>query len=498
MGKDEPDRRGVNRMQVNTRHDFEQQLRDVLHVLATHTETGPCVSLILQTALDIAGAAGAAFRSFGDDALALTVGDSADLDPEVVSRLDFAAFDPSSGALVCPVRDGQALLGVLWLTVDAAYQPDQHERDLLASLTDGLVIVLTRARAQRASEEAQQLSRSLLDSISDPLLVFDEDRRLVLMNPAAERIFNVTLQAAVGKPLGEILQSEDLAAFVEARQPLAEWDRDEQIFVPRVQPVYDGDSHPLGAILGLHDVTRYKKLNRSQNEFLRIVSHDVRSPLTSISGFAAMLGTVGELNQKQDLFVEKILNGVDQITTLVDNIQDAGRFDVETGFYEMRRAPLELRDMVKRIVNNHLVPAEKQELTIAYAVADDVPTLNADVTMIERAISNLVDNAIKYTPNGGKIDVLVSKRDRDVVISVRDNGYGISPENQKQLFQRHFRIPRQEHRKVKGTGLGLFIVKSVAQRHGGNAWIESVENVGSTFSFNIPLKGDNLVSADAG
>ncbi|HVU12447.1 MAG TPA: HAMP domain-containing sensor histidine kinase [Phototrophicaceae bacterium] len=243
-------------------------------------------------------------------------------------------------------------------------------------------------------------------------------------------------------------------------------------------------------------ITQYKKLNRSQAEFIRIVSHDIRSPLTSMRGFAEMMGMVGPLNTKQAQFSDKVQSGIAQITALVDNIQDAGRFDPETGFYEMSRSQVDLNEMVKRVVSNQLIPQEKPDLTISVSVSDDVPIINADANMVERAITNLVDNAIKYTPNGGHIDALAITNAGSVIISVRDNGLGISKENQKQLFQRHVRLARPEHKRIKGTGLGLFIVKSVAQRHGGDAWVESAENVGSTFSFSIPLKGANLVVAD--
>jgi two-component system sensor histidine kinase SenX3 len=135
-------------------------------------------------------------------------------------------------------------------------------------------------------------------------------------------------------------------------------------------------------------------------------------------------------------------------------------------------------------------------VTIAVTASDDVPIIYADSNMLERALTNLVDNAIKYTPNGGKVEVGVRKQDELVLLSVTDTGYGVSPENQKHLFERHVRIPRREHKKVKGSGLGLFIVRSVAQRHGGNAWVESSENQGSTFFMSIPLNGENLLTAD--
>jgi signal transduction histidine kinase len=250
-------------------------------------------------------------------------------------------------------------------------------------------------------------------------------------------------------------------------------------------------------VLALRDVTRFKQLNRNQSEFTRIVSHDLRSPLTSMQGFASMLelNLVGDLNEKQAHFVEKILSGITQMTALVDNIQDAGRFDPETGFYEVQRSPCDLGEMVRKIVDNHLVPAEKQELAIAVSIADDVPVINADANMLERAIINLVDNAIKYSPNGGKIQVGVKRNRGKVIVSVKDNGLGISPEYQKHIFDRHVRIPRKEHKKVKGSGLGLFIVRSVAQHHGGEAWLESKEGQGTTFYFSVPLEGANLIAS---
>ncbi|TVR19047.1 MAG: sensor histidine kinase [Anaerolineaceae bacterium] len=238
---------------------------------------------------------------------------------------------------------------------------------------------------------------------------------------------------------------------------------------------------------------RHEKLGRNQSEFMRIVAHDLRSPLTYIQGFGSMLSMVGDLNDQQFYYVDKIMSGITQMTGLIDNIQDAGRFDPETGFYEMQRAPCDLSEVVGRIVESHLLPAEKQELIIRKHIADDIPIINVDATMIERAITNLVDNAIKYTPNGRDVTVTVYREDDHIMIRVQDSGLGISPENQKMLFERHVRISRQEHKRVKGSGLGLFIVRSVARRHGGDAWVESDEGNGSAFFISIPLIESNLL-----
>lgn len=331
----------------------------------------------------------------------------------------------------------------------------------------------------------------ILLNLPDPVLVFDGQQRLLLMNPAAETLFG---QSESGTELRTILKAEELIAYMLERQSLPEWAAaDGRVYVPRLDETRDQQGNADASVLILRDVTQFKKVSRNQAEFMRIVSHDIRSPLTYIQGFANMLAMVGPVNEKQEHFVEKVLSGIAQITSLVDNIQDAGRFDLETGFYEMNRDQCDLDEMAHRIVQNHLVPAEKGELAITVEVANNVPVINADKNMLERALTNLVDNAIKYTPNGQQVHVAVYSENNSVIIAVTDTGYGISIENQKLLFQRHVRLARQEHKRIKGSGLGLFIVKSAAQRHGGDAWVRSEEGKGSTFYLSIPLKDENLI-----
>ncbi|MFZ4815854.1 MAG: sensor histidine kinase [Phototrophicaceae bacterium] len=347
------------------------------------------------------------------------------------------------------------------------------------------------------------LATSILNSIMDPLLVLSEDRHIVQMNPAAEKLFGLSSASAAGQSLADVVNSPTLLSLIDnqdqhddGRPP--EWSPDEQgtlTYLPRLSAIQPAVGQPAGWVLALRDVSQFKRLNKNQQEFMRIVSHDLRSPLTAMQGFADMIhmGLVGTVTEKQIYFVEKILSGITQMTAIVENIQDAGRFDPETGFYEMQRTQIDVHEILLRIVQNHIIPAEKQELTLEVRVNDNVPIINADENMLVRAITNLVDNAIKYTPNGSKVDITAVVEAENMVISITDNGYGISEEDQKYLFIRHRRITRQEHRGIKGTGLGLFIVRSVAQRHGGDARVHSVLGEGTTFSIVIPLRGANLV-----
>lgn len=265
----------------------------------------------------------------------------------------------------------------------------------------------------------------------------------------------------------------------------------------------DSANDMLGALLdALKMITFVMRLkaqqlrhNRNQHEFLRIVTHDMRSPLTSMQGFGSMLESqmAGDLNEKQSHFVEKIMSGIAQLTLQIDNMQDAGRYDPETGFYEMSRAPTDLIEVVQKVVNSSLLPTQKQNLKVSFHADEFIPIVNVDSAMIERSVVNLVDNAIKYTPDGGRVDIYLRQEDDDILIAVEDTGLGINEADADKLFDRHFRIQRKEYRRIKGSGLGLFIVRSVARKHSGEAWVESAEGEGSTFFIRIPLDGNNLI-----
>jgi signal transduction histidine kinase len=325
------------------------------------------------------------------------------------------------------------------------------------------------------------------------VLVLDAHWCVLALNTVALTTLGIDDQQVIGRSIHELIESPDLVQFVTGKIPqLNEWTHGDKTFQPQLEVLPTNDGSPKVWMLTLRDITHFKKLYRNQIEFVRIVSHDLRSPLTSMQGFAGMMEMVGELNDKQRHFVNKILAGITTMTALVENIQDAGRYDPESG-YELNRAPCDVGDLAQRIVGEHLIPADKS-LKVSVSIADDLPVINVDGIMLERAIRNLFDNAIKYTPTGGSVSLSVKRQNEDMIIVVHDTGVGVKPEDQPRLFERHVRIHRVEHKNVKGSGLGLFIVRSVARRHGGEAWVESKVGEGTTFYLRIPLNGPNLVS----
>ncbi|XWX04926.1 HAMP domain-containing sensor histidine kinase [Aggregatilineales bacterium SYSU G02658] len=242
-------------------------------------------------------------------------------------------------------------------------------------------------------------------------------------------------------------------------------------------------------------IQRSHKLLTNQNEFVRIVTHDLRSPLTAVKGFASMIeeGAAGQLNSKQQHYISKVVIGTSQIAALIENIADAGRYDPETGFYEMVLVPVDPNEVIRKITSSYLIPTEKSELKIEVNISDDVPIIYADQNMLERAATNLLDNAVKYTPNGGRVTIRVFTSHDRLYFQVEDTGSGIKPEDLRKLFQRHVRLRNPEHRQVRSAGLGLFIVRTVAMRHGGDAFVHSELGKGSTFGIWIPLNEQTLV-----
>ncbi|MEZ4667049.1 MAG: HAMP domain-containing sensor histidine kinase [Anaerolineae bacterium] len=333
-----------------------------------------------------------------------------------------------------------------------------------------------------------------LNSIRSPLVIIDTQYTVVAMNNAAQQLFAIDSNSPESTTQS-IPQIREIMDHIDSKKTPNEWTYNDRTFVPTLEPVQLSDGNVLAWTLVLNEISYFKKLTRNQSESMRIVLHDLRSPLTSMHGFASMMEMVGDLNDRQRHFVSKILSGITQMTALVENVQDAGRYDTESGFYELVRSPTDIGDIAKRIIENHLAPEEKN-LEITIAVSENVPIVSADQTMLERAIRNLIDNAIKYTPASGSIHVSVSHDDKQIIVSVKDSGLGISPQNQSQLFERHVRIHRPEFKKIKGTGLGLFIVRSVARRHGGDAFVESKEGEGSNFFITIPFDASNGATSE--
>jgi signal transduction histidine kinase len=237
----------------------------------------------------------------------------------------------------------------------------------------------------------------------------------------------------------------------------------------------------------LGDITHYKKLDKLKSDFVSTVSHDLRAPLTLMRGYGTMLTMVGELTDKQQEFVRKILGSVDHMAHLVDNLLDLGRIEAGIG---LNLESVHIDEVIGEVVDSFRPHAANKQIVLEADLPDGLTPIEADPTLLRQAIANLVDNALKYTPQGGRVSVRARQHDGRQVVSVQDSGLGIAPADQVRLFEKFFRARRKEALREKGSGLGLAIVKSIAEQHGGRVSVESRLGVGSTFTLDLPVKAE--------
>lgn len=414
----------------------------------------------------------------------------------VRSLTDPGMIDEPIGAIIAlPVCIKERTLAVMWMGYRQARCFNDLEIDFLSTLAGGVAMLVDNARLFEAAEGGRRRLAAILDSITDAVLVTDRRDRVLLVNPAAELAFDIVADAIAGQ---EIEQAQLPPALVGAFQDLASFDQvvarevplpDGRTLYANVSTILGADSSHIGHVAVMRDVTRFKELDELKSEFLSTVSHDLRAPLMFMRGYANMLPAVGDLSDKQRDYVEKILYGVEQINELVGDLLDLGR--IETGL-GLERSPCHLEGVLIEAVDGMRARAATKEITLRTEPAGSRAVVAGDAALLRRAVTNLVDNAIKYTPNNGIVTVGLAVRkdgageDR-AVIRVTDTGLGIAPDDQARLFEKFYRIKRRDAPNISGTGLGLAIVKSVIERHEGKVWVDSQLHEGSTFYISLPL-----------
>ncbi len=238
-----------------------------------------------------------------------------------------------------------------------------------------------------------------------------------------------------------------------------------------------------------------KAANDAKSEFVSIVSHELKIPMTSIKGYTKLLqmGTAGQMSDKQISFLEIINHSVDRMDTLVQDLLDISR--IETGRIKLECQPTQLMAIVNEVVNllRHEFETRQQKLSIDMAA--DLPAVHADRARTAQVLTNLLGNAYKYTPAGGSISIRAEVQNGSVLCSVADTGIGISPQDQEKLFQKFFRADDELVREVGGTGLGLSIARSIVELQGGTMWVESELGKGSVFNFTMPATADRAAGA---
>lgn len=390
-----------------------------------------------------------------------------------------------------PLTARGRLSGVFWLAFDVPRSFEATEIDFLSTLAGQAAVAAQTARLFAAARDGRQRLEAILASASDAVIVTDDQGRLLLANPAAEQAFR-SLVDARGQPIKVLLADGPEAARQLFTAPLESENGvltdeltlpDDRVLYASVCAVSHQGDRATGRVAVLRDITYLKELDQMKSDFVNTVSHDLRSPLTYMRGYVTMIPMVGQVNPKQQEFVDKIIGGIEQMTTLIDDLLDIGRIEASV---DVEMAPCQMGEIVRNVVQD-LRPraiAKKLELTMRLPEAPLSPVWG-DKLLLEHALANLVDNAIKYTFEGSVIVGLAEQKSQ-VVVWIKDMGLGIEAVHLPRLFEKFYRIKRRDTIGIKGTGLGLAIVKSISDLHKGKVWVESKLGQGSTFYFAVP------------
>jgi two-component system, OmpR family, phosphate regulon sensor histidine kinase PhoR len=422
------------------------------------------------------------------------------LDTENDDRWIRFANDPIQvrSALCVPFMsdEGQVVAVVTLVHHEPNHFSAYHLR-LLTIIANQATIAIRNAQLVNDLTQQRRQLQTILQSIRDGLIVLRGNGEIVLVNETALRLLNKdTQQTAIGTNLFDYADEDVvfdplLEIIQQGNNGTEQWSL--ETFSQRLRIDFQVTmslwKEPMMGVLGyvvvLHDITTMKDLSRFKDEMLRVASHDLRSPLALITGYTDMIGLdTPEDNTAVHTYVDIIKRSTERMGGLIDDLLRVER---------VRSNPLELQEkvdpetLVKQVVVNMRLSAEAKGQTFESKIQlKNVPTLMADTVLLRQAMENLVSNAIKYTPKGGKITIRATFDPERFHFSVQDTGIGIDPEHQKLVFESFYRVPSLAQQE-KGSGLGLSLVRNVVLRHDGDVWLESEINKGSVFGFWLPF-----------
>jgi PAS domain S-box-containing protein len=247
---------------------------------------------------------------------------------------------------------------------------------------------------------------------------------------------------------------------------------------------------PIGAIEVFRDLTDEIESDKLKSDFISIASHQLRTPLSAINMYTRMLrdGLAGDLTEQQLPYLQTVLGSVERMNVLIDTLLNITR--IEAGGITLKLRPVRLDELSREMLVEFVPAAQAKNITLTAEIPFDLPTLRTDNLLVKEVCANLLSNAIKYTPEGGEVRFEMLDTPNEIHWKVIDNGYGIPHSDQKNIFLKFFRAGNITARDVSGTGLGLYLVKNIAESLGGELWFESTENKGSTFHFTLPKPTD--------
>lgn len=322
----------------------------------------------------------------------------------------------------------------------------------------------------------------LLDSFGIAAMMCDKEGIIQLLNNAAGALFGYDPGFLEGQSIKANAGFSELASILNNEKPQITPLRcrllDHLYCLVRMQHV--GRSVRM---FTFEDITDFKDREDQQNAVLHMVAHDLNTPLSAIHSYTDLVGASGEVSDKQRHFLERIQQGVRTMTGLVRDLLDIAWIDTGQALEVDSVSVAYLVQSAADVLENH---ATKRNTNLQLSIAPQLPQISGDAQRLERVFINIIGNAIKYTPIGGNVSVKVEQDDADILISIQDNGIGIPTEHIPHIFNRFYRVPR-DNDTASGTGLGLSIVKAIVERHHGRINVSSELDKGSTFNIYLPI-----------
>jgi len=371
--------------------------------------------------------------------------------------------------------------------------------------SESAVLPVTPA-AELPDAQRQLYLETLLARTADAVIALNQDYRVVELNAAAVATLHVSAEQVVGRACSEVLHCQNLNRMVlcgtsscplrrvlQQELPLP----NEELIIgsevaqecevsASVTPVSVGAVRY--AVFNARDLSALKVASRVRSNFVSMVSHELRTPLNSVHGFIDLLlqGHMGELSEEQHLYLGYTQEGVLQLISIVEDILFMTRSDL--GQFEIKQEEVHFRSLARQTIRSLQPQAEKAEIELCQDLPSDLPTLYVDPQRMKQVLSNLVTNAIKFTPPGGTITVGAQRHNEQfVAVSVADTGYGIPVEDRQHVFERFYQSNHRQQSRMGGYGLGLSIARLIVEQHGGTISFDTVINQGTTFTFTVPV-----------
>ncbi|HNM35945.1 MAG TPA: ATP-binding protein, partial [Anaerolineales bacterium] len=379
--------------------------------------------------------------------------------------------------------------GVVWAGYEQPRKFSDSDVRFMTTLAGQAALAVANAHLYLNVEASRRQLEAIINSSPDPVIVTDHRNRLLLANHAATSALKQDMDTTrSGMETEKVIKLRPLLALLQSttseKQSTEIVLPDSRTYLATASPVMV-EGRQIGRVCIMRDVTHFKELDTMKSEFVATVSHDLRSPLTLMRGYATMLDTVGELNEQQQGYVKKIVTGVENMSRLVNNLLDLGRIEFGVG---LQVENVSVLDIIERVTGALQLQALQKNIQLNVELPKDMPhAVEADQALLHQAVYNLVENAIKYTPPSGRVTIRTVSQPDQLVFAIDDSGIGIPAEDVPHLFEKFYRGKQREARSQPGSGLGLAIVLSIAESHRGRVWVESTVGKGSTFYLQIPL-----------